>query len=205
MSEKISRVECGRVSTGVEFDPKKGEAVPATLRPLRFLGMGLLIAWLCCTHINSIYIGGPGEIRLAAETGMRMGDIGTFLVMAAFSRRIGVLSSHWKSMTTLVALTALGTGITGLLLVPTGTPEEVFVASIATAMGGAVLFCLWAEVFCQMGGNLHGRLRRRILRDGVRSIRRYFHDGAALCRRRDGASSCDLAPMCMDELQDRSS
>lgn len=26
-----------------------------TLRPLRFLGMGMLIAWLCCTHVPDIY------------------------------------------------------------------------------------------------------------------------------------------------------
>lgn len=59
-------------------------AIPAeeerdrTLRPLRFLGMGMLIAWLCCTHIPDIYCGESGVLRWASSTGMRYGDIGMF-------------------------------------------------------------------------------------------------------------------------------
>lgn len=152
MFEKNSHVEHGFVSPGTEIDSDKWEASSATLHPLRFLGMGLLIAWLCCTHLDAVYISGPSEIRLAAETGMRIGDIGTFLVMAAFSRRIGVLSLHRKVSTVIVAMTTIGTAITGLFLVPTDASASViFVVSILTALGGAVLFCLWAEVFCQMG------------------------------------------------------
>lgn len=128
------------------------DAGPTTLQPLRFLGMGLLITWLCCTHIDTIYLGESDQIRLVVETGMRIGDIGAFLVLAIFSRRIGVLSRHHMVPSLLVILTAVGTGAIGL---PLATAESHFVAvfalSVVTAFGGAVLFCLWAEIFCQMG------------------------------------------------------
>lgn len=133
-------------------------AIPAeeecnrTLRPLRFLGMGMLIAWLCCTHIPDIYCGESGVLRWASSTGMRYGDIGMFLLLAAFASRIGSLGSHMKIAGILVAVCCAGTAITGLLLVPNGAPiETVMAASVATALGGAILFCLWAEVYSQMG------------------------------------------------------
>lgn len=133
-------------------------AIPAeeecdrTLRPLRFLGMGMLIAWLCCTHIPDIYCGESGVLRWASSTGMRYGDIGMFLLLAAFASRIGSLGSHMKIAGILVAVCCAGTAITGLLLVPNGAPiETVMAASVATALGGAILFRLWAEVYSQMG------------------------------------------------------
>lgn len=135
-----------------EYDGDAEELSSATLHPLRFLGMGLLIAWLCCTHINTIYIDSTAPIKLAAETGMRIGDIGTFLVMALFAKRIGALSLHRGVTTLLVVVSALGTGVIGLTLAPMGAdPNLVFVLSVPTAIGGAILFCLWAEVYCQMG------------------------------------------------------
>lgn len=133
-------------------------AIPAeeecdrTLRPLRFLGMGMLIAWLCCTHIPDIYCGESGVLRWASSTGMRYGDIGMFLLLAAFASRIGSLGSHMKIAGILVAVCCAGTAIAGLLLVPNGAPiETVMAASVATALGGAILFRLWAEVYSQMG------------------------------------------------------
>lgn len=123
-----------------------------TLRPLRFLGMGMLIAWLCCTHIPDIYCGESDVLRRVASTGMRYGDIGMFLLLAAFASRIGSLGSHMKIAGVLVAVCCAGTALTGLLLVPSGAPVEVVMtASVATALGGAILFCLWAEVYSQMG------------------------------------------------------
>ncbi len=170
-----------------------------TLRPLRFLGMGMLVAWLCCTHIPDIYCGESDVLRRAASTGMRYGDIGMFLLLAAFASRIGSLGSHMKISGILVAaccagtaLTGLvlvpigdigmflllaafasrigslgshmkisgilvaaccaGTALTGLVLVPIGAPAGmVMTVSAATALGGAILFCLWAEVYSQMG------------------------------------------------------
>ena len=67
------------------------EPLSALMYPLRFLGMGLLIAWLCCTHVASIF---PGDVfdpalRSAFDTGMRIGDIGTFLAFVLFAPRIG--------------------------------------------------------------------------------------------------------------------
>lgn len=123
-----------------------------TLRPLRFLGMGMLIAWLCCTHIPDIYCGESDVLRRVASTGMRYGDIGMFLLLAAFASRIGSLGSHMKIAGVLVAVCCAGTVLTGLFLVPSGAPvEAVMTASVATALGGAILFCLWAEVYSQMG------------------------------------------------------
>ena len=123
-----------------------------TLRPLRFLGMGMLIAWLCCTHIPDIYCGESDVLRRVASTGMRYGDIGMFLLLAAFASRIGSLGSHMKIAGVLVAVCCAGTALTGLLLVPSGAPIGVVItASVVTALGGAILFCLWAEVYSQMG------------------------------------------------------
>ena len=119
------------------------EPLSALMYPLRFLGMGLLIAWLCCTHVASIF---PGDVfdpalRSAFDTGMRIGDIGTFLAFVLFAPRIGRLSRHKAFSWAAVALTTAGTAAVGLALIP----------SIVTAIGGAVLFCLWAEAYSQMG------------------------------------------------------
>ena len=123
-----------------------------TLRPLRFLGMGMLIAWLCCTHVPDIYCGESDVLRRVASTGMRYGDIGVFLLLAACASRIGSLGSHMKIAGVLVVACCVGTALTGLILVPIGAPVEVVMtASAATALGGAILFCLWAEVYSQMG------------------------------------------------------
>lgn len=151
MADMLSRVDTGRAFVDGDTDFDGGETAPA-LYPLRFLGMGLLIAWLCCTHVNTIYIDDSSPVRLAAETGMRFGDIGAFLVMALFARRIAPLSSHRFVSSALVALTAFGTGLIGLVLAPQGADVSLVLAvSVVTAVGGAVLFCLWAEAFCQMG------------------------------------------------------
>ena len=130
------------------------EPLSALMYPLRFLGMGLLIAWLCCTHVASIF---PGDVfdpalRTAFDTGMRIGDIGTFLAFVLFAPRIGRLSRHKTFSWAAVALTAAGTAAVGLALIPGGVGEVVIIpVSIVTAIGGAVLFCLWAEAYSQMG------------------------------------------------------
>ena len=87
------------------------EPLSALMYPLRFLGMGLLIAWLCCTHVASIF---PGDVfdpalRSAFDTGMRIGDIGTFLAFVLFAPRIGRLSRHKAFSWAAVALTTAGT------------------------------------------------------------------------------------------------
>ena len=151
MADMLSRAETARAFADAEADAD-GAGAPPALHPLRFLGMGLLIAWLCCTHINTIYIDASSPVRLPVETGMRLGDIGAFLAMALFARRISALSAHRFAVSASVAVTACGTALIGLVLVPQGSPATiVWAVAVATAVGGAVLFCLWAEVFCQMG------------------------------------------------------
>ena len=129
------------------------EPLSSLFYPLRFLGMGLLIAWLCCTHVVSIFPGfGYDELRTAWSDGMRIGDVGTFLVLAALAPRIGRLSKHVGVSVASVALTTLGTAGIGLALIPSGASEALVLAlSAPTAIGGAVLFCLWAEAYSQMG------------------------------------------------------
>lgn len=135
-----------------EYDGDAEELSSATLHPLRFLGMGLLIAWLCCTHINTIYIDGASSIKLASETGMRIGDVGAFAIMAIYAKKIGALSLHRSAASVLIAVTAIGTAVIGLWLAPVVADLNlVFFVGIPTAIGGAVLFCLWAEAYCQMG------------------------------------------------------
>ena len=151
MADMLSRVETGRVFGDADADADGAEASPA-LHPLRFLGMGLLIAWLCCTHINTIYIDASSPARLPVETGMRLGDIGAFLAMAVLAPRIGALSGRRLAVSVSVLVTAFGTASIGLVLAPQESEVAILVAAAAaTAIGGAMLFCLWAEVFCQMG------------------------------------------------------
>lgn len=151
MADTHVRDERGFILPSADID-FEGPDSPHTLHPLRFLGMGLLIAWLCCTHVDTIFLPVPRDVRVLAETGMRVGDIGAFIVMAIAARRIGPLSGHRVSTSVLVVFTAAGTAAIGLAIAPEGMgPDLLFVTSVVTAIGGAVLFCLWAEVFCQMG------------------------------------------------------
>lgn len=122
------------------------------VRPLRFLGMGMLIAWLCCTHVPDIYCGDSAALRSAMDAGMRCGDIGMFVVLACRARRIGPLGARTEAIAPFIVLTAVGTGLVGLVLVPQGfSATAVFAVACAAALGGALLFCLWAEVYSQMG------------------------------------------------------
>ncbi|BAK45842.1 helix-turn-helix transcriptional regulator [Eggerthella sp. YY7918] len=130
------------------------EPLTATLFPLRFLGMGLLIAWLCCTHVVSIFPGLASDVSLRTvfDNGMRFGDVGTFIVLAVLASRIGRLSRFVKTSTCFVGLTMLGTASIGLILIPAeASATLIFCLSILTAIGGAFLFCLWAEAYSQMG------------------------------------------------------
>lgn len=129
------------------------EPLAALLFPLRFLGMGLLIAWLCCTHVVSIFpgIGFDNSLRAAFDYGMRVGDIGTFVILALLATRIGRLSRHTAVIVLSVMVTAAGTALVGLLLIPNSAPElTISFVAFFTAIGGAVLFCLWAEAYSQM-------------------------------------------------------
>lgn len=149
MADMLSRVETGRVFGDADSDADGAEASPA-LHPLRFLGMGLLIAWLCCTHVPDIFCGESAVVRRVMDAGMRYGDIGTFLVLALLAPRIGALGSRLKLSGVLAALSCVGTVAIGIGLAQTDMFGILTLVSVITAIGGAVLFCLWAEVYAQM-------------------------------------------------------
>lgn len=115
--------------------------------------MGLFIAWLCCTHIFEIYPGGESlfEQRQAFTVGMRYGDVLTLALLAIFAPRIGSLGARIKPVGLLCALTALGTAMGPWVLIPAGVPVVVLQAvGFLTAIGGALLFCLWGQIYCQL-------------------------------------------------------
>lgn len=136
----------------VSVDASDDSAVSTALHPLRLLGMGFFVAWLCCVHIPSIFCGESTVLRSAASMGMRVGDIGMFVIMALIASRLGPLSSQRAMGNVLVAATTALTAALGYVLVPgDANATLVFVAGIASALGGAYLFCLWAEIYCQLG------------------------------------------------------
>lgn len=134
--------------------PASGEPSGAML-PLRFLGMGLFIAWLSCTHISLIFPGPDADLlllRRGFDIGMRLGDISTFVVFALAAHRIGVLSNRKAALWLSVALCSGGTALEGLALLPMQAPYALVVGAAAiTAVGGAFLFCLWGQVYSRMG------------------------------------------------------
>ena len=133
-------------------DAPDDSAVSTALHPLRLLGMGLFVAWLCCVHIPSIFCGESTVLRSVASMGMRVGDIGMFVIMVLIASRLGPLSSQRAIGNVLVAATTALTAALGYVLVPgDANATLVFVAGIASALGGAYLFCLWAEIYCQLG------------------------------------------------------
>ena len=136
----------------VSVDASDDSAVSTALHPLRLLGMGFFVAWLCCVHIPSIFCGESTVLRSVASMGMRVGDIGMFVIMALIASRLGPLSSQRAMGNVLVAATTALTAVLGYVLVPgDANATLVFVAGIASALGGAYLFCLWAEIYCQLG------------------------------------------------------
>lgn len=124
------------------------------LVPLRFLGMGLFIAWLCCTHIVAVFPGAGYEMepRNAYDTAMRVFDIASFLVLALAAPRLGSLARRPVLGSVTVAFSAVATLIVGWVLLPlAAAPAWLWVVAVLAAPGGAVLFCLWAEVYAQLG------------------------------------------------------
>lgn len=132
-----------------------GESRGFPFLPWSFVGVGLLVAWLCCTHLPGVFMYASSDAlgRTAVNYGMRVGDIGTFLLVVAMSRRLGPLSGHPRLCAALVALCAVGTYAATLL----GGCSfgagllALCVDSVVSGMGGAILFLLWAEVYAQLG------------------------------------------------------
>ena len=121
--------------------------------PMRYLGMGLFIAWLCCTHIVDLYPG-PGatvDQRDAITLGMRYGDVATLALLALLAPRIGSLGNHLKLCGALALATSVGTALCAWALPAWGVSLPVFnLTGALTAIGGAVLFCLWGQVYCRL-------------------------------------------------------
>ena len=120
----------------------------------RFLGMGIFIAWLCCTHITFVFPGSqyPIEVRNIFDCAMRLGDIGMLLGLGVLASRLGKVSQHKRMSFVLVFLTCAGTAFGGLVAMPGAFPSGFLLPlGMLTALGGAVLFCLWAQVYSQMG------------------------------------------------------
>ena len=71
-----------------------GTAGSARFFPWRFLGMGLLIAWLCCTHITAVFPGSGFDLepRHTFDYAMRIGDVGMLLLLGVAAPRLGRLS-----------------------------------------------------------------------------------------------------------------
>ena len=120
---------------------------------LRYLGMGLFISWLCCTHIVELYPGidALAEQRDAITLGMRFGDVGMLVLLAVFAPNIHSIGNHMKPVGALAALTCVGTAVCAWVLVPAGASEVVLeLAGAITALGGACLLCLWAQIYSRL-------------------------------------------------------
>lgn len=149
MADMLARAAAGRALDDADTDAEAAR-MPPTLHPLRFLGMGLLVAWLCCTHVPDIFCGESDAVRRVMDIGMRCGDIGAFLVFALLAPQIGALGSRLKPSGVLVALSSAGTAVIGIGMAQTDALAILTLISVVTAVGGAALFCLWAEVYAQM-------------------------------------------------------
>ncbi|NPD33001.1 helix-turn-helix transcriptional regulator [Eggerthellaceae bacterium zg-997] len=141
---------------GLAAEQSAEQSSSALLFPLRFLGSSLLIAWLCCTHIVGVFpVTGAThlEARNFTDLFMRAGDIGAFVLLAMAAPRIGSLAKRPALMWTGVCASAGGTALCGFALIPHGGPSPLLACmAVLTAVGGALLFCLWAQVLTRMGG-----------------------------------------------------
>ena len=96
---------------------------------------------------------GAGAVKTTVDYGMRVGDVGFFLMYAALLRRFGPISSHPRLCCGLIAFTSMGTFVVTLFLAASSPSSLIFLAvlSMLTGLGGAALFLLWAEVYAQLG------------------------------------------------------
>ncbi len=144
----------GRVAELLSGFGSQAEGRGAPLLPWALVGLGVFVAWLCCTHLPGMFVfardGSAAEV--VVDYGMRAGDIGLFVAVAALGRRLGPVSSHRALCVGSIALCAAGTLALPYLAVLPGVPLALLAAlSVASAVGGAVLFLLWAEAYVQLG------------------------------------------------------
>lgn len=124
----------------------------APMLPWSLLGMGALIAWLCCTHLPGMFAADLAGAD-AVDYLMRVGDIGAFVAVALAGRRLGPLSGRPRLCGSMVALCSLCTLALPLLAASQGPAAAAALpaASVVGGAGGAVLFLLWAEAYGQLG------------------------------------------------------
>lgn len=123
------------------------------LLPWSLLGMGVFIAWLCCTHLPHLFV--FAEMGRAAETtvdyAMRVGDIGTFVAVVLLGSRVGRIGDKRGFCVAAALVCSLASGVLPFT-VQVGVPLPVLgVVAVAAGFGGAVLFLLWAQVYVGLG------------------------------------------------------
>lgn len=140
------------LTTHLSLSGRDGESGTPIL-PLSFLGMGFLIAWLCCTHLPGCFVfanlSPQGDVIV--DYSMRIGDIGTFLVAVVAGRSFEPWGRHRRISAAVIGLSALGTLITPPLVIGHAPWALVALTSVVVGCGGAVLFLLWASVYSRLG------------------------------------------------------
>ena len=129
------------------------EAPGMPLLPWSLLGVGVFIAWCCCTHLPHLFV--YSELGVAAEMTvdyvMRIGDIGTFVTVALLGGRVGRIGDRRGLCVAAALACMLATGMLPFA-VRAGVPLAVVgLLSLVAGFGGAVLFLLWAQVYVRLG------------------------------------------------------
>ena len=129
------------------------EAPGVPLLPWSLLGVGVFIAWCCCTHLPHQFV--FAEMGRTAETtvdyAMRVGDIGTFVTIALLGPKVGRIGDRHALCVAAALVCSLATGVL-LFAVRAGASLPVLAAvAVVAGFGGAVLFLLWAQVYVGLG------------------------------------------------------
>lgn len=129
------------------------EAPGVPLLPWSLLGVGVFVAWLCCTHLPHLFV--FTEMGRTAETavdyGMRVGDVGTFMAVVLLGSKVGRIGDRRGPCIVAALVCSLASGVLPFA-VRAGVPLPVLgVLAVAAGCGGAVLFLLWAQVYVGLG------------------------------------------------------
>ena len=120
-------------------DTEDGQRRGAPLLPWSLLGVGVLVAWLCCTHLPGVFLlfegMSAGAVKMTVDYGMRVGDIGFFLMYAALLRRFGPISSHPRLCCGLIAFSSVGTFVVTLFLAASSPSSLIFFGRAQHAHG----------------------------------------------------------------------
>lgn len=141
-------------SLGLVEDADGNHGMP--FLPWRLVGMGFLIAWLCCTHLWGTFMLSSKTFMYfsAASDGLNYGGICAFVVVGLYTGLIGPIGHRGAVSLAATFVTAAGTLVLPTLAVamtPGPLASAVVVGlSALVAAGGAVLFLMWAEVFSKL-------------------------------------------------------